>query len=491
MITAHKKNHAPRIPLPVKREIALESIRKEQSIVDIARRYECSRNTVYEQQKIALAAANNAFEATVDDVLFYLPVTKNYIRGVVVDLFTKRNSQRDIQSFLESSFGYSLSLGSVYNTLDAAGDRAIAINSSYDLSFIKNSAADELFHRDKPILTSVDIESRFCALLVNADNRDGDTWGIHLLDLQAMGYDPDVSILDGAKGLVKGHEEILSETRLRHDQFHCIMGLKDVSRFLKNQVASAATATLKIMQKSINTKKPDKKKEYEALFAQALSNHAYLDEISALFSTLANWLQHDVLQLAGHPPAERAMLYDFILLEMTSLAERHPHRIETMVTTLNTQRVALLDVSNELNDNFMEVAKKYDLSIDTIWAICYLARYSFDSTKYCDKASELEAIIGYKYDEIENEVLMILDSTHRCSSMVENFNSRLRPYLDKRKFISQKMLALIQFYLNHRPFPRSQHAHLKDKSPAEILTGKPHKPWLEMLGFEPVRRKAV
>ena len=83
MITAHKKNHVVRLPLPIKRSIALEAIRKEQTIVNIARRYDCSRNTVYEQQKIALAAANKAFEATDDDVLFYLPVTKNYISGVV------------------------------------------------------------------------------------------------------------------------------------------------------------------------------------------------------------------------------------------------------------------------------------------------------------------------------------------------------------------------------------------------------------------------
>ncbi len=75
--------------------------------------------------------------------------------------------------------------------------------------------------------------------------------------------------------------------------------------------------------------------------------------------------------------------------------------------------------------------------------------------------------------------------------MIENFNSRLRPYLDKRKFISQKMLALIQFYLNHRPFPRSQHERLKHKSPAEALTGHPHKPWREIIGFERVQRKAA
>ena len=50
--------------------------------------------------------------------------------------------------------------------------------------------------------------------------------------------------------------------------------------------------------------------------------------------------------------------------------------------------------------------------------------------------------------------------------MIENFNSRLRPYLDERTFMSQKSLNLIQFYLNHKPFMRSKHERLVNKTPA-------------------------
>ena len=39
MITAHKKNHGSRIPLPVKKEIALEAIKREHTIVDIGFNY--------------------------------------------------------------------------------------------------------------------------------------------------------------------------------------------------------------------------------------------------------------------------------------------------------------------------------------------------------------------------------------------------------------------------------------------------------------------
>jgi hypothetical protein len=101
----------------------------------------------------------------------------------------------------------------------------------------------------------------------------------------------------------------------------------------------------------------------------------------------------------------------------------------------------------------------------------------------------LESLIGEKYDEIENAVLDILEKTHRCSSMVENLRSRLRPYLNERKFISQKTLGLLQFYLNHRPFMRSKHERLVNKTPAEAVTGKSHQPWLEMLGLAGAKRQ--
>ena len=44
-------------------------------------------------------------------------------------------------------------------------------------------------------------------------------------------------------------------------------------------------------------------------------------------------------------------------------------------------------------------------------------------------------------------------------------------------------LALLQFFLNHRRFPRSERPERVGKSPAELLDGSPHPHWLEMLGY--------
>lgn len=484
MIVAPKSNHVKRIPSAMKLEIGLQAISRKQPIVNIAQRYDCSRTTVYKQQEKIIQAANQAYENENNEILFYIPVTKAFIQKMVVGLFLIcKSSYRDIMFFLKDIINYDLSLGSVFNILDESADKAILLNQSYDLSQIIVSAADEIFHRDNPILAVADIASRFCALLANADQRDYETWAIHLLDMQVQGYKPETTILDGAKGLTKGHEEALPATNLQYDHFHIIRDIKDCERFLKNQVASAVTAALKHYKKADNQKDEIQRNINMAIFSAALVELNQLEDVCNKFKLLSQWMQHDVLRLAGHSPEDRAMLYDFIVSEMDKLAVIHPHRINEILTSLNNQRDALLDVANILNKKFSELAAKYNQSIETIWSVCYIARYDFDSIKYNDKSSALEAVVGPKYDELEDEVLFILETTHRCSSMVENLNSRLRPYLDERKVITQKILSLIQFYLNHKPFMRSKHENFIDKTPAEIMTGKPHKPWLEMLGF--------
>ena len=44
-------------------------------------------------------------------------------------------------------------------------------------------------------------------------------------------------------------------------------------------------------------------------------------------------------------------------------------------------------------------------------------------------------------------------------------------------------LTLLQFFLNHRRYLRSDDPSRVGKSPAELLTGEPHAHWLELLGY--------
>ena len=78
----------------------------------------------------------------------------------------------------------------------------------------------------------------------------------------------------------------------------------------------------------------------------------------------------------------------------------------------------------------------------------------------------------------------------RASSLVENVNSRLRNYFFLRRQLGADYLALLQFYLNHRRFLRSEHQERVGKSPVELLSGHEHSHWLEMLGYQRFRRAA-
>jgi hypothetical protein len=79
----------------------------------------------------------------------------------------------------------------------------------------------------------------------------------------------------------------------------------------------------------------------------------------------------------------------------------------------------------------------------------------------------------------------------RTSSVIENFNSRLRPYFLLRKQLETSYLELLRFFLNYRPFLHTTRPERRGKSPAELLTGQPHAHWLELLGFSPFRRTLV
>jgi hypothetical protein len=105
-----------------------------------------------------------------------------------------------------------------------------------------------------------------------------------------------------------------------------------------------------------------------------------------------------------------------------------------------------------------------------------------DYDSICDRTDQ--------FDGIEDAVIVALYSTERTSSMIENLNGRVRRHLYCRQESGHGFLNLLRFYINHTPFLRSTRAERHKKSPAEILSGKPHPHWLEMLGYERFKRAA-
>ena len=109
--------------------------------------------------------------------------------------------------------------------------------------------------------------------------------------------------------------------------------------------------------------------------------------------------------------------------------------------------------------------------------ICYL------ELNQAQKETALRERLRGRFHPIAQAVRVLSQQVVRASSIIENLNSRLRNYFFLRRELGSGYLELLQFFLNHRRFQRSDHRERVGKSPAELLNGQAHPHWLEMLGY--------
>src|SRR5579863_4053890 len=108
------------------------------SVSALAQEYQVSRKFVYQQLHQANDALDQTFTApdsAAEAVLFSLPVTKNWLRQLVLGLvLICHSSLRGVTELLTDLFNYPLSLGSVHNILQQAVTTARVFNGQEDLS---------------------------------------------------------------------------------------------------------------------------------------------------------------------------------------------------------------------------------------------------------------------------------------------------------------------------------------------------------------------
>ena len=487
-------SHAKQLSSSQRKQLALDAMNDSSSITDLANNNHVSRKFVYQQKDKANAAVNDAFDLTAkedDKVLFNLPVTSSWLRQLTLCLVLHcRANHRGVQKVLRDALDHDLSYGSICNVIDAAKVTAKDVNGKQRLNNITLAAQDEVFHYNRPVLTGVDIHSLYCYLLQQEDKRDFDTWGTHLLDLKNQGLNPERVFGDDAGSIQAAHRYVYPKTPYDLDNFHIIRDMMEMRRYYRNSLKSAIT-NRKTMEGKVNKAVlTDKNETYHQQLAFAVNKEEEIKHVSHSIDTLVSWMQHDVLNMPGLAPALRYELFDFVLEELLQCSDKHPHRIQSVCTTLKNQKYLLLAFTEVLDHKFQAISDEFIFPLDKIWVMCELQRCQNGSDRYAIRSLPLQDYFGTEFDAVEDAVLTALDSTERTSSMVENLHSRLRPYLYLRREIGFDYLELLQFYLNHTPFERSAKATRVKKSPAEILSRKPHDHWLEILGFQRFKKAA-
>jgi hypothetical protein len=479
---------AKALPPSARLQIGLNALAGTQSVTDLAAEAEVSRKFVYQQSALADRALLEAFApppADDPEVLFYLPVTKAWLHQFVLGLVLNCHSPlRGVVEVLRDLFDYDLSLGSVYNIVAAAVATARKHNDAQDLSCVRVGAQDEIFQARQPVLVGVDAHSTYCYLLSLEEQRDAQTWGVRLLELQERGFDPACVVADAGRAMRAAHAQTMPDTPCYSDVFHALQEVSKVATKLENAAYRHLNHQAELERKIARAKQQMRRVNaswVKQLYDVTKKPNQAVD-LADDVALLARWLRFDVLALAGPTYAERCALYDFIVLELSARVAQAPALLKSLVTYLQGQRDDLLAFVAQLDHDLADLATRFEVAPDLVRALFAVHSLPAEHPQRWQDDAPLRRILGGCYFALSQALEELRCRTVRASSVVENLNSRLRSYFFLRRHLGHDYLSLLQFFLNHRRFPRSERPQRVDKSPAELLTGQRHPHWLEMLG---------
>jgi hypothetical protein len=486
---------ARRLPPPQRQHLALQALAGTRPIAQLAHDHNVSRKFVYQQAAKAENALDNAFTAAdpdADRVLFHVPVTKAWLQQLTLGLVLICHcSYRGVVELCRDLFDYAVSVGTVHNLVHRVVPLARRRNDSYDLQRVRVGAHDEIFQAAAPVLVGVDVASTYCYLLSQEEHRDADTWGVRLLELQAHGFAPDATIADFGTGLRAGQEQALPEVPCRGDIFHVLHKILPVVTFLDNRAYAAIAARSKLEQQQASHEHRQGRKNLVLVQQLRVARQAEAQAIALAeeVALLTQWLREDILAVAGADSTGRAELYDFVVAELGNRVALCDHRLRSVWTLLRNQRNQLLAFVVALESELVGLATAQHIPVAVAWAMLNTQALSvWDQTRW-QRDGQLHQQLGAKYHALSVAVAAIRGRVVRASSVIENLNSRLRGYFFLRRALGSDYLALLQFFLNHRRFLRSERAERAQRSPAELLTGHDHAHWLELLGFTRFVRK--
>jgi hypothetical protein len=256
-------------------------------------------------------------------------------------------------------------------------------------------------------------------------------------------------------------------------------------RYLENRAYETIAARAQLERKQATAERRHGRKD-QSLVQKLVS--ARLAEAKAIaladeVGLLARWLRHDILTVAGPEYAIRGDLFDFVVAELRAREPACPHRIRPVRTLLENQRDNLLAFAVQLDRDLAALAQEWQISVTTAREVLQMQSLpTWDPQRWRREAALRETLRG-RYYGVCADVQKLSHQVVRASSLVENLNSRLRSYFFLRRQLGEDYLTLLQFFLNHRRYLRSEDPSRVGKSPAELLTGEPHAHWLELLGY--------
>jgi hypothetical protein len=472
-----------------RQHLALHALAGTQPVSRIAAAHLVSRKFVYQQADKAQRALDHVFnpDPAADRVLFHLPVTKAWLQQLTLGLVLICHSPlRGVHELLRDLFDYPLSLGTIHDIVHRAVPAARRHNDGQNLARVRIGAHDEIFQAGQPVLVGCDADSTYCYLLSQEEHRDTETWAVRLWELADRGLRPEATVADGGTALRAGQELALPGVPCRGDVFHPFYEeVGPLVRSLESQAYQAIRARSKL-EAQLAT--PGKRRNRQKLSLVQRLRYARQAEVGAValaddVALLARWLREDVLAVTGLSYEARRELYDFVVSELRARQDLCPHRLGPVCVALENQRDNLLAFAAQLDRDLGAIAAEYQVTVAWVREALEVQVLSEGDVRRGPREAALRRALRGRCHAVSEAVAAVRRGVVRASSVVENVNSRLRNYFFLRRQLGPDYLALLQFFLNHRRFLRSERPEREGKSPSELLTGEGHGHWLELLGY--------
>ncbi len=384
-----------------------------------------------------------------------LPVDEAFVQRAIAILATQRGTVRGIQQGLDLLFQTPRSVGYISQTLNRLGVHAARHNAALRIPLPVLAEADEIFQGRQPCLTVVDGRSFLVLNLAPAAARDGTTWGVTFLDLQARGIQFQDLASDGGTGIRAGAAAAQLAVPLRPDLFHLLEDAWRVGQRLERgayqamQVAERARQAIREAQAVQHRRGPRLKvavplPEAAAQEAQALNTYE-----------LYTWLVGEVRQaleplsatgrLTAVATARTTVATALELL--TALPEA---AIQTLVQQLRSHVEALLAPLAWLEQTLAPYRQDLDPATETTILWAWQHRQALALAPGAGFPAHLQATV--------QTIWTALSFFHRSSSLAESLHSWLRPYLQMHRGAPQWLLPLLQLVWNHHRFSRGKRA---------------------------------
>jgi hypothetical protein len=449
------------------------------------------RNAELEAENAGLRARIQELEAKQENSI---EVTRQRVRDLSLTLAVLPVSYRDIRDVVGLAYGkkYAPSEATLCGMVQDYGVIAglILLDEEVTSKFL-SACVDEIFFHQTPILTVVELDSMAVGACERSQDRTGESWHAVLSHFPNLDY----IISDQAKGIAKGiHLTAGIPGTIQHqrDLYHFLIEVSRTTRRLETCLEKLLKAEEQTWQDWIQGRiyvKTVEKIETTVIRQLELMEQYYqaLELLDFAFSPMTS--DHQV-NAREHG---RQILSD-VIQRLKSLPELQLG-IDDLVKTLEKRAPGCLIFLDQLQhelwvipvelgeDSQFTAGEMRELAIQEVCLEHAMADDPSDEVlcTYRDlwgKIRSLKKLVP-AFLQVVSTVRRILYHPKRASSLVECFNSILRPIQQVKKHVTQEFLWLKALHHNMKTFKQGRR---KGKSPFQLLgVGFGNQDWIGLM----------